>query len=328
MPLCDFSTTTIDFPKIMESVAVEQLQLEYRLGDIDRKEYVTRTNIEKDLEYLTCELRLDCFDGEEYYREFCSGLNYHIEESTSRTCGSCLCKYPSRRAVFRGCGHVSCLACAEELLLEQGFSARALAHRRKCAMLEDEDEESSDENEAKKLFWIRACINRKINQRDYINRDTIHMSKADQAHTSKTGGTKGQIHAAECKRLEIELDRPNVCEDLAMCAAEDMWIREKKELIARLREENKESDYTHRKCVNCSYHAPRINCAFIACGHVVCGQCALHTVHAAEAKAAEQEISGTEKYGENRKTLPLCPCCERQSAIVRLYETATIEKEE
>lgn len=25
-----------------------------------------------------------------------------------------------------------------------------------------------------------------------------------------------------------------------MCAAEDMWIREKKELIARLREENKE----------------------------------------------------------------------------------------
>lgn len=49
MPLCDFSTTTIDFPKIMESVAVEQLQLEYRLGDIDRKEYVTRTNIEKDV---------------------------------------------------------------------------------------------------------------------------------------------------------------------------------------------------------------------------------------------------------------------------------------
>lgn len=63
-------------------------------------------------------------------------------------------------------------------LLEETTEEEAIStsKHRKCAMLEDEDEESSDENEAKKLFWIRACINRKINQRDYINRDTIHMS--------------------------------------------------------------------------------------------------------------------------------------------------------
>lgn len=47
MSLLDFAASMGDIP--MDSRAVEQLQLAYRLGDIDRQEYVARTKIEKEV---------------------------------------------------------------------------------------------------------------------------------------------------------------------------------------------------------------------------------------------------------------------------------------